>query len=289
MQFVMNNGFSGWVVFLTVFALIAGISGCGQSGETQSTEVADSIPMYVPDEVPSTKLYVYPGQLIDIQWSTEVTSNGLRLTCFNRATSVETDITTNGTGGKHSWRISGDMVADTDYEIRAFEVGTNGSLTDSEAEPVLKSARIRLTGVPDDIDSNSIPVACNSNGECDDELFCNGVEVCTHGFCTNGVNPCAADQSCDETADTCSGGACESDEDCGSLGFCIDDVCTIIDVGSNALQGYALFASDDSVVDFSQPLVVGNVLILTAPPIAEDSSSASARGDSCELQLQLDD
>ncbi len=48
--------------------------------------------------------------------------------------------------------------------------------------------------------------ACNSNGDCDDGLYCNGTETCdTNSFtCTAGTDPCATNQTCDETTDTCS-------------------------------------------------------------------------------------
>ncbi len=48
---------------------------------------------------------------------------------------------------------------------------------------------------------------CTGAAECDDDLFCNGVETCAGGFCSAGVPPdlddgvdCTVD-SCDETAD----------------------------------------------------------------------------------------
>lgn len=43
--------------------------------------------------------------------------------------------------------------------------------------------------------------ACNSNGDCDDGLFCNGAEVCTNGVCQAGDDPCAAGQDCAEGDD----------------------------------------------------------------------------------------
>ncbi len=53
-------------------------------------------------------------------------------------------------------------------------------------------------------------IECSTNGDCDDGLFCNGEETCIDidpvtliGICTNGVNPCAEDETCDEDTDEC--------------------------------------------------------------------------------------
>jgi hypothetical protein len=42
---------------------------------------------------------------------------------------------------------------------------------------------------------------CQTDAECDDGLFCNGVEVCLDGTCIVG-DPCPG-QSCDEATDEC--------------------------------------------------------------------------------------
>jgi len=48
-----------------------------------------------------------------------------------------------------------------------------------------------------------IPTECTGDAECDDGLFCNGVETCDAGICVGGTAPCAADQACDESNDAC--------------------------------------------------------------------------------------
>ena len=46
---------------------------------------------------------------------------------------------------------------------------------------------------------------CTMNADCDDGLFCNGVETCDAPNCTclPGTNPCPTDANCNEDTDTC--------------------------------------------------------------------------------------
>eukprot|EP00899_Mesostigma_viride_P014244 jgi/Mesvir1/22820/Mv20082-RA.1 len=53
------------------------------------------------------------------------------------------------------------------------------------------------------------PRTCNTNDDCSDGRFCNGVEICTSGTCTNGTSPvcddgisCTQDR-CDEKRNKC--------------------------------------------------------------------------------------
>lgn len=64
---------------------------------------------------------------------------------------------------------------------------------------------------------------CKSNSECDDSLFCNGVETCVEGICVSGSAPCPDDglfcngtESCNEDTDSCvsSGNPCSSGQTC---------------------------------------------------------------------------
>ncbi len=59
--------------------------------------------------------------------------------------------------------------------------------------------------------------SCGSNADCNDGLFCNGVETCASAVCQGGTDPCPG-QACDESTDTCSpcdnDGVCEVDENC---------------------------------------------------------------------------
>ena len=44
---------------------------------------------------------------------------------------------------------------------------------------------------------------CDDDPQCDDGVFCNGVETCDGGFCVAGTNPCAVYQYCDEDLGVC--------------------------------------------------------------------------------------
>ena len=51
--------------------------------------------------------------------------------------------------------------------------------------------------------------SCTDNEDCDDGLFCNGVEICVDGICQPGVDPCddandCTNDICNEEDDTCS-------------------------------------------------------------------------------------
>ncbi|MBW2703745.1 MAG: hypothetical protein JRF33_23245 [Deltaproteobacteria bacterium] len=46
---------------------------------------------------------------------------------------------------------------------------------------------------------------CERDEECDDGLFCTGVESCNSGLCTSAGNPCEPADACDENTDTCGG------------------------------------------------------------------------------------
>ena len=61
--------------------------------------------------------------------------------------------------------------------------------------------------------------SCNSDADCADGLFCNGVETCVNLFCNEALDPCLMQGLvCDEANSQC---------DCNDFGDCIDnDVCT---------------------------------------------------------------
>jgi len=71
---------------------------------------------------------------------------------------------------------------------------------------------------------------CTIDTDCDDGLFCNGVEVCSTGTCIAGTPPCSdsiacTDDLCDETSDACSGSvpndaACDDGNYCNGAEVC---------------------------------------------------------------------
>ncbi len=58
---------------------------------------------------------------------------------------------------------------------------------------------------------------CSVPADCDDGIFCNGVEVCNAGVCEAGGDPCPG-QVCDESGDQCLD--CFVDPDCNDGNFC---------------------------------------------------------------------
>ncbi|HNO78378.1 MAG TPA: hypothetical protein PKN33_09995 [Phycisphaerae bacterium] len=61
-------------------------------------------------------------------------------------------------------------------------------------------------GTSDDLNANNVPDECDEcvfDGDCDDGLYCNGVESCNTDTCVAGTAPCAAGQTCDEDTDSC--------------------------------------------------------------------------------------
>jgi hypothetical protein len=66
---------------------------------------------------------------------------------------------------------------------------------------------------------NDTCVNTPNNANCDDALFCNGVETCDSvNDCQPGSNPCPKELLCDEDNDTCV--ECFLDEDCDDGAFC---------------------------------------------------------------------
>jgi hypothetical protein len=66
-------------------------------------------------------------------------------------------------------------------------------------------------------------VACESDAQCDDGLFCNGAEVCSGGRCYSRAAPCPG-RLCNEDSDVCY--ECLVDADCQDGDSCTTDTCT---------------------------------------------------------------
>ena len=74
------------------------------------------------------------------------------------------------------------------------------------------SADLNTNGIPDECDE------CLQDGDCDDGLFCNGVEACPAGQCVSGAPVCAGYPFCVEDLDLCAD--CLSNTHCDNGKFC---------------------------------------------------------------------
>ena len=81
------------------------------------------------------------------------------------------------------------------------------------------------------VNSRCEAVDCLANADCDNGTFCDGAEVCTADFtCTNGTDPCAAGEQCDETRNVCftacsNGAECDDGVFCNGVEECLQNVC----------------------------------------------------------------
>ena len=68
---------------------------------------------------------------------------------------------------------------------------------------------------------------CSVDADCDDGLYCNGVETCGAGqACVAGARPCRSNETCIEESQTCEvTGGCLVDADCDDDDLCTIDVC----------------------------------------------------------------
>lgn len=82
---------------------------------------------------------------------------------------------------------------------------------------------------------DALSCPCTNGFECDDELFCNGLEVCTDGRCGPGTPPCedafvCTADLCDEESDFCSyprdDSACDDGNFCNGPESCSEDGAT---------------------------------------------------------------
>ncbi|MCK4658201.1 MAG: hypothetical protein KAV82_01650 [Phycisphaerae bacterium] len=67
-----------------------------------------------------------------------------------------------------------------------------------------------------------IPAVCDDDEDCEDDVFCNGSEVCVGGFCQRGVPPCAG-QICDEIGGECI--ACDDGDFCNGVETYVEGAC----------------------------------------------------------------
>lgn len=116
--------------------------------------------------------------------------------------------------------------------------GKDTSAVDDAGPPI--DAGLRDSGaVVDGFSPDARAVSCTTSAECQDGLYCNGIEICgADGTCVAGAAACVtrgAEGACDESADVCVGmceaGAlgppprCTAATDCDDDNVCTNDLC----------------------------------------------------------------
>ncbi len=122
------------------------------------------------------------------------------------------------------WSISGNQ-------------GTNWQQANVDLSPYCgTSIFVRFRGVTgnsyrsdmsvDDITVDVIPVMpCTFDSDCDDGIFCNGMESCFDSICQEGLYPCL-EMACNEEFGICEQAECFVDADCNDNTSCTMDSCS---------------------------------------------------------------
>ena len=162
--------------------------------------------------------------------------------------------------------------------------------------------------IPIDSSTTTIPPSgCKTNADCDDQLFCNGIEMCVGGMCSSGIhipcpddglfcngeencneendsclspgNPCAGNLTCNEENDVCEG--CLQDADCYDGLFCtgvetcVDGICH---QGTDRCLDDGLFCNGVELCDEEN-----NMCLQTGNPCSESTPVCDEAEDVCTI------
>ncbi len=131
---------------------------------------------------------------------------------FNAADSVL--VTTEKYGGDFTYTVSANALG-------VFTIDFLGLDTEDTTLGDNVNGRIPFTAI-----SATIRVICQTNADCDNNLFCDGAEMCVAGDCVAGTPPCPqpGQPFCNESTDACV--ECFGVLQCDDGNVCTDDVCT---------------------------------------------------------------
>lgn len=273
-----------------VLAIATGflVAGCGQPPASTPSPV-ESLDLYAPGTAPVVAVYVKNGSSVEVRWESDVTTNGpLRLVYRDSATELEATIAASADGGSYAWSVPTSLETGTEYAVYAFSVDV---AEDGNAEPaaVAVSAPFFALAADDTGTNGEGASSCSTNGDCDDGLYCSGVETCTNGVCVAGQPPCETGFLCNEETQQCINAICQVSDDCGSNGFCVDGMCVLTDSTTSDLQGYATFAESGAQVNFSQALAVGDTLNLKSPrPSSTNARALQAAYTDCTCAWRVE-
>ena len=160
-----------------VTLLATALAACNRPPRDDALPEPVSIQLYPVEEVPDQPFSLQGGQDVEIQWPIGMENAEVWLVYHKVAGGDEGLIVSSANGGPLAWVVPRDLLTDTDYDIRAYRAA-DGTLA-------AQSAVFTATGTtPDDgAGTNGIdePSFCTTNADCDDGLFCNGVETCDTG------------------------------------------------------------------------------------------------------------
>lgn len=120
---------------------------------------------------------------------------------------------------------------------------------------------------------------CAQDSDCDDGLYCNGIETCSNGFCIEGIDSCQEDSysctivSCNEVMDIC-----ETEYDnntCNDNNTCTDDSC----IGTNGDVDGCFYSFNINVCDDSMSCTKNDICDL-------GTCFGTPNDDSCSLPLK---
>jgi Ca2+-binding RTX toxin-like protein len=122
---------------------------------------------------------------------------------------------------------------------------------------------------------------CNSDSDCNDDVFCDGVETCNaDGVCVEGTSPCAEGETCNEEADRCD--ECATDAECDDSDVCTTDACTAGDCVNTAVEGCCNEDADcdDGTFCNGAEACVDNACVAGTEPCT-DNEFCAEEADSC--------
>ncbi len=135
--------------------------------------------------------------------------------------------------------------------------------------------------------------SCDIDDECQDGLFCTGVERCTAGVCVADVAPCLPEQMCRESDDQCVD--CLDDIDCDDIDPCTgteacnpDGTCThqlVADCNANAVEDSCDIGGGTSA-DCNDNLIPDECDIAMG---ASQDCDTNGTPDECELDTDSDE
>lgn len=209
--------------------------------ENDSGQPADETQCYItqqyPGTGPSSNSDVDGGPTIltsptfDLSGSDGIISYARWLFCSDAANVTQRDaLVTEVNNGASGW-----VVADQTFTSNGFWDVVSFRVSDFVTPSSTVQVRFRVADPGSSVTEAGIdnvkvlkiicPVPCINAGQCDDGLFCNGVETCDgDGFCAAGTDPCPG-QSCDEVNDVCV--QCNSNAECSDGLFCNgEEICS---------------------------------------------------------------